>query len=106
MFVQEFDTLKIPEHRFGTQDALKKVIGLSISQALFLLLFHFHMNDDDESERTKLMTSFFVNLLLAVFYRQSHTHTLALLPSVKRQVFCVGDKLKMVKHQTQAVTFV
>ena len=35
MFVQEFDTLKIPEHRFGTQDALKKVIGLSISQALF-----------------------------------------------------------------------
>ena len=33
-------------------------------------------------------------------------HTLALLPSVKRQVFCVGDRLKMVKHQAWATTIV
>ena len=44
MFVQAFDTLKIPEHRFGTRETLRKVICLSISQALFLLLYHFHMN--------------------------------------------------------------
>ena len=34
------------------------------------------------------------------------THTLALLPLVKRQVFCVGDRLKMVKHQAWATTIV
>ena len=44
MFVQAFDTLKIPEHRFGTRDTLKKVICLGISRALFLLLRLFHMN--------------------------------------------------------------
>ena len=41
-FVQVFDTLKIPVHCFGTWDT--KVICLSVSQALFLLLCHFHMN--------------------------------------------------------------
>ena len=35
IFVQAFDTLKITEHCFGTRDTLKKVICLSISQALF-----------------------------------------------------------------------
>ena len=35
-----------------------------------------------------------------------HTHTLALLPSVKRQVFCVGNRLKMVKHKACAITIV
>ena len=44
MFVQEFDTLKIPEHRFGTGDALKKMICLCILQAHFLFLCRFHMN--------------------------------------------------------------
>ena len=37
MFVQAFDTLKIPEHRFGTRDTLKKVVCMSISRARFLL---------------------------------------------------------------------
>ena len=39
---------------------------------------------------------------------QHHTHTLslALSPLVKRQVFCVGDRLKMVKHQAWATTIV
>ena len=41
---QAFDKLKILERRFGTQDTLKKVIYLSISLALFLLLCLFHMN--------------------------------------------------------------
>ena len=35
-----------------------------------------------------------------------HTHTIALLPLVTRQVFCVGDRLKMVKHQALATTIV
>ena len=35
IFVQAFDTLEIPKHRFGTQDTLKKVICLSILQAFF-----------------------------------------------------------------------
>ena len=34
------------------------------------------------------------------------TDTLALLPLVKRQVFCVGDRLKMDKHQAWATTIV
>ena len=33
-------------------------------------------------------------------------HTLALVPLVKRKVFCVGDRLKRVKHQAWAATFV
>ena len=44
MFVQALDTLKIPEHRFGTSDTLKKMICLSIWLALLHLLCHFHMN--------------------------------------------------------------
>ena len=32
------------------------------------------------------------------------THTLALLPSVKKRVLCVGDGLKMVKHKAPATT--
>ena len=32
--------------------------------------------------------------------------TLALLPLVKRQVFCVGDRLKMDKHKAWATTIV
>ena len=44
MFVKAFDTLKIPEYRFWTRDTLKKVICLSISWELFLLLCHSHMN--------------------------------------------------------------
>ena len=43
-FVLVSDTLKIPVHCLGTPDTLKKVICLSILQALFLLLCHFHMN--------------------------------------------------------------
>ena len=34
------------------------------------------------------------------------TDTLALLPLVKRQVFCVGDRLKMDKHKAWATTIV
>ena len=34
------------------------------------------------------------------------TDTLALLPSVKRQVFCVGDRVKMDKHKAWATTIV
>ena len=33
-------------------------------------------------------------------------HTLASLPSVKRQVLCVGDRLEMVKHKAWATTIV
>ena len=44
MFVQAFDTLKIQEHCFGTRDSLKKVICMSILQALFLLLCQLHIN--------------------------------------------------------------
>ena len=33
-------------------------------------------------------------------------HTLALLPSVKREVFCVGDRLKMLKHKAWATTII
>ena len=42
----------------------------------------------------------------SVYVREPHTHTLALLPSVKRQVFWVGDRLKMVKHKAWATTIV
>ena len=41
--------------------------------------------------------------------KNAHTHTLALLPLVKRQVFCVRDRLKMVKRspgKLGATTFV
>ena len=38
--------------------------------------------------------------------RVSIANTIALLPSVKRQVFCVGDRLKMVKHKAWATTIV
>ena len=44
IFVQAFDTLKIPEHRCGARDPLKKVICLSILLLFSLLLCHFHMN--------------------------------------------------------------
>ena len=44
MFVQAFDALKIPEHRFETRDTLNKVICLSILLVFFLLLCDFHMN--------------------------------------------------------------
>ena len=44
MFVQAFDTLKTPEHRFGTRNTLNKVIWLSVSLARFLLLCQFYMN--------------------------------------------------------------
>ena len=49
MFVQAFDTLKIPEHRFGIRDTLKMVICLWILRPFFFLLCH-------ESEHTKLIT--------------------------------------------------
>ena len=39
-------------------------------------------------------------------HTHTHTHTLALLPSVKRQVFCVGDRLKMVKNHAWATIIV
>ena len=39
-----------------------------------------------------------------LYYRQ--TDTLALLPSVKGQVFCVGDRLKIDKHKAWATTIV
>ena len=35
MFAHAFDTLKIPDHRFGTRDTPKKVICLSVSQGPF-----------------------------------------------------------------------
>ena len=42
MFIQAFDTLKIPEHcfgfKFGNLDTLKKVICLSILQVVLKLL--------------------------------------------------------------------
>ena len=44
IFDQAFDTLKIPEHRCGAWDPLKKVICLSILLLFFLLLCHFHLN--------------------------------------------------------------
>ena len=66
MFVQAFDILKIPEHRFGTLDILKKVIFLSTLQHFFLVMQFSH-----ESEHTKLMTSLIISLPLAVFYQQS-----------------------------------
>ena len=39
-------------------------------------------------------------------HTHTHIHTPALLPSVKRQVFCIGESLKMVKHQAWATTIV
>ena len=39
-------------------------------------------------------------------WNRSKSHTLALLPSVKRKVFCVRDGLKMVKHKAWATTIV
>ena len=66
MFVDEFDTLKIPVHRFGTRKTLKTVICLSILQALFLA-----MRFSNEFERTVLMTSLIINLPLAIFYWHS-----------------------------------
>ena len=36
----------------------------------------------------------------------STTHTLALLPLIERQVFCVWDRLKMIKHKVWATTIV
>ena len=66
VFVHAFDTLKIPEHRFGTQH--KKVIYLSVLQGLFSCSV---MQFSHESEHLKLMTSLIINLPLAVFYRQS-----------------------------------
>ena len=44
--------------------------------------------------------------VLALPCDTARPHTLALLPSAKRQVFCVGDRLKMVKHQAWATTIV
>ena len=41
----------------------------------------------------------------STFYPQPRD-TLALLPLVKRQVFCVGDRLKMDKHKAWATTIV
>ena len=32
-------------------------------------------------------------------HTHTHTHKLAVLPSVKRQVICVGDRMKMDKHK-------
>ena len=40
------------------------------------------------------------------YNRDRQTDTLALLPLVKRQVFCVGDRLKMDKHKAWATTIV
>ena len=34
------------------------------------------------------------------------SNTLALLPSVKRQIFCVGNRLTIVKHKAWATTIV
>ena len=40
-------------------------------------------------------------------YHQKHgTDKLALLPSVKRQVFCEGDMLELDKHKAWATTIV
>ena len=39
-------------------------------------------------------------------YEIRQTDKLALLPLVKRQVFCVGDRLKMDKHKAWATTIV
>ena len=62
MFVDEFDTLRIPVHRFGTRKTLKTVICLSISQASFLA-----MRFSNESEHTTLMTTV-GNFLLALTF--------------------------------------
>ena len=67
MFVQAFDTLKIPHH-FGTRDTLKKVVCLSISRACNSCMFSLVMPISHESENTKLLI---ISLLLAVFYLQS-----------------------------------
>ena len=37
---------------------------------------------------------------------REQTDTLALLPLVKRQVFCIGDRLKMDKHKAWATMIV
>ena len=68
MFAHAFDTLKIPDHRFGTRDTPKKVICLSVSQGPSLV-----MQFSNEFEHTKLMTSLIINLILAVFFRQSRS---------------------------------
>ena len=60
-------TFKIQVHCFGTRDTLKKMICLSISQALFSLVMQF----SHESEHSKLKTSLIINLLLSVFYGKS-----------------------------------
>ena len=39
-------------------------------------------------------------------YHSWLVHTVDLLPSLKRKVFCVGDRLKMVKHKAWATTIV
>ena len=67
MFVQEFDTLKIPKHHFGTKDTLKKVICLSLH---FFSCYANVTVFSHESEHTKLMTSLIISLLLAVFDRR------------------------------------
>ena len=48
------------------------------------------------------------SFLLVCFVRTSSftTNTLALLPLVKGEVFCVGKRLKMVKHKAWATTIV
>ena len=52
-FVQAFESLKIPVCSFGTWDTLKKVICLSISQALFPMLY---MNLNVQNYKTHNLT--------------------------------------------------
>ena len=71
MFVQAFDTLKIPENRYresfwNLRYSEKGDLPEHFTRAFSLVIPMSH-----ESEHTKLMTSLITNLLLAVFYLQS-----------------------------------
>ena len=66
----------------------------------------------DSESCQRLFPSFYAQHLkwlcfsIGICSTHSVTHTLALLPLVKRQVFCVGDRLKMVKRKAWATTIV
>ena len=47
------------------------------------------------------------DIILCKTHTHTHTHTLALHPSVRRQLFCVGDKLKIATgHKAWATMIV
>ena len=65
-FVHSFDILKIPVHSSGTPDTLKKVICVSLSQALCLFLCHFHINlkTQNSLNSIQLMTSLTITRMM------------------------------------------